>query len=54
VIFESALSLGIMPETDKVDLRPDFEIKFVEYDCSADLSGYIPFKLFQVSMIWPI
>jgi hypothetical protein len=39
VIFESAMSLRIMIETDTVDLRPGFEIKFFEYDCSPDLPG---------------
>jgi hypothetical protein len=29
-----------MIETNKVDLRGGFEIKFVEYDCSLDLPGY--------------
>jgi hypothetical protein len=40
VVFESAVSLRKMIETDKVDLKEGFEIKFVEYDCSPDLPGY--------------
>jgi hypothetical protein len=40
VIFESALSLRKMIETDNVDLREGFEIKFAEYDCSSNLPGY--------------
>jgi hypothetical protein len=40
VIFESALSLRVMIETGKVNLRPDFHIKFVECDCALDFPGY--------------
>jgi hypothetical protein len=40
VVFESALSLRIMLEMDKVDLSEDFEIKFVECDCALEFPGY--------------
>jgi hypothetical protein len=40
VVFESALSLRMMIETNKVDLSEGFEIKFVDYDCSPNLPGY--------------
>jgi hypothetical protein len=40
VVFESALSLRMMIETGKVDLRGGFEINFVEYDCAPDLPEY--------------
>jgi hypothetical protein len=40
VVFESAVSLRIMIETDKVDLGGGFEIKFVDYDCAPDFPGY--------------
>jgi hypothetical protein len=40
VIFESALSLRIMIDTGKVDLRQDFDVKFVECDCELSFSGY--------------
>jgi hypothetical protein len=40
VIFESALSLRMMIETDKVDLSQGFGIKFVESDCPLDFPGY--------------
>jgi hypothetical protein len=40
IVFESALSLRMMIETGKVDLRGGFEIKFVEYYCTPDLPGY--------------
>jgi hypothetical protein len=40
VVFESALSLRMMIETDKVDLSEGFEIKFIDYDCALDFPGY--------------
>jgi hypothetical protein len=40
VIFESALSLRVMIETDKVDLQEGFEIEFVACDCPLDFPGY--------------
>jgi hypothetical protein len=40
VVFESALSLRMMLETDKVDLSEDFEIGVVECDCVWDFPGY--------------
>jgi hypothetical protein len=40
VIFESALSLRVMLEANKVDLSEYFEIKFVECDCALDFPGY--------------
>jgi hypothetical protein len=40
VIFESALSLRVMIETGKVDLQEEFEIEFVDIDCSLDFPRY--------------
>jgi hypothetical protein len=40
VVFESALSLHEMVETDKVDLSEGFRIKFVDYDSTPDLPRY--------------
>jgi hypothetical protein len=39
VIFESAISLDMLIERNKVDLSQGFEIKFVDYDCLVDLPG---------------
>jgi hypothetical protein len=40
VVFESAVSLRIMIESDKVDLIEGVEIKFVECDCPLAFPGY--------------
>jgi hypothetical protein len=40
VIFESALSLRVMIETNNVDFPPCFEIQLVECDCTLDFPGY--------------
>jgi hypothetical protein len=40
VIFESALSLRMMIETDKVDLGGNFCIRFAKRDCALDFPGY--------------
>jgi hypothetical protein len=40
VVFESALSFWTMIETNKIDLRPGFEIKCVDHDCSPDRPGF--------------
>jgi hypothetical protein len=40
VIFESALSLRVMIETDKVELNQSFYIKFIERDCKLVFRGY--------------
>jgi hypothetical protein len=39
VIFESALSLRMMVETDRVDLRNRFVISFIGCDCGSDFLG---------------
>jgi hypothetical protein len=48
VVFESAMSLRMMIETEKVDLSGGFTIKFVEYDCTLDLAGYCVEKVSAV------
>jgi hypothetical protein len=40
VTFESALSLRVMMETDKVDLSGGFEIRFVDCDCPLEFPGF--------------
>jgi hypothetical protein len=40
VIFESALSLRTMIETDKVDLGGNLGIRFAKRDCALDFPGY--------------
>jgi hypothetical protein len=40
VVFESALSLRMMIETDNVDLSDALEVKFVNCDCPLEFPGY--------------
>jgi hypothetical protein len=40
VTFESALSLGKMIASDKVDLIRHFEVKFIDLDCTLEFPGY--------------
>jgi hypothetical protein len=40
VTFESSSSLRKMIETAKIDLNPEWEIKFAKSDCELNFAGY--------------